>query len=184
LLDVSWNRPLEHAIELLDNLPQRAHEFLDGARLAEIELLKRQQPRRFEVPPAWGAEDLLEDGLDCTAVGALPQIGDLGLQQLQLVLAAEEKHEQLGRRFRVRKPPFLRWRRRPSGAGGRSTTKLRVSPRRNTRPRTVTTVPAGYDKFRDHFMTIGDHEGPSVRAAPPLNCSFLVGLAGFEPATS
>jgi hypothetical protein len=79
--------------------------------------------------------------------------------------------------LRVRKPPFLRSRRRPSGEGGRSTTKLHVSPRRKTRPRTVTRVPEGYDKFRDHFVTICDHEGPVVRGTPPLTTLFL-GRAG------
>jgi thiamine phosphate synthase YjbQ (UPF0047 family) len=33
-------------------------------------------------------------------------------------------------------------------------------------------------------VTIGDHDGPLVRAVPPLTCSFLVGLARFELATS
>jgi len=55
---------------------------------------------------------------------------------------------------------------------------------RKTRPRTVTKLPARYDKLRDHFVTtICDHETPVVRGPPPLTCSFTVGLAGFEPAT-
>ena len=46
------------------------------------------------------------------------------------------------------------------------------------------TCSSGYDKFRDHFVTICDHESPLVRGVPPLTRTFAVGLAGFEPATS